>query len=175
MMPVACICSACFHSLFIMQCAMLNLLAMTMMEPLLRQPSVAIISNMEITSNCRFFQILSVGVVNHPLKPVLQSSTRFFSPLFMVVAIKQMTIKHSIYMQKVPFLCTEWACVVFSSSGIRPRRKVVWSKVLQVLQTRGSTILHTIIKKFSTYYFVGVLFYVLYINCNVILIVLHTI
>ena len=93
----------------------------------------------------------------------------------MVVTIKQMTIKHSMYMQKVPFLCTEWSCVVFPRSGICPRRNVMWSKVLQILQTRGSTILHTISKKFSTYYYVGVLFYVLYINCNVILIVLHTI
>ena len=30
---------------------------------------------------------------------------------------------------------------VFPSFGIRPGRKVMWSKVLQVLQTRGSTIL----------------------------------
>ena len=36
----------------------------------------------------------------------------------MVGTFEQMTIKHSMYMQKVPFLCTERACVVFSSFGI---------------------------------------------------------
>ena len=37
----------------------------------------------------------------------------FLSHLFMVVTCKQMTIKHSMYMHKVPFLDTERACVVF--------------------------------------------------------------
>ena len=51
-----------------------------------------------------------------------------------------MTITHSMYMQKVPFLCTERACVVFFSDfEIRPRKNCVMSKVLQVLWTRGST------------------------------------
>ena len=54
-----------------------------------------------------------------------------------------MAIKHSMYTQKVPFLCTERACVVFSGFGICPRRKVTWSKVLQVLWTRGSKTLGT--------------------------------
>ena len=39
----------------------------------------------------------------------------------MVVTFEQMTIKHSMYMQKVPFLCTERACVDFFSFGIRPK------------------------------------------------------
>ena len=40
----------------------------------------------------------------------------FFSHLFMILTCEQMTIKHSIYAWKVPFLCTERACVVFSVS-----------------------------------------------------------
>ena len=63
----------------------------------------------------------------------------------MVVTFKQMTIKHSMYMQKVPFLCTERPVWFFSGFGISPRRKVTWSKVLQVLQTRGSTLLYKIV------------------------------
>ena len=35
----------------------------------------------------------------------------FFSRLFMVVTCEQMTIKHSINVEKVPFLHTERACV----------------------------------------------------------------
>ena len=42
----------------------------------------------------------------------------------MVVTFEQMTIKHSMYMQKVPPLCTERACVVFSGFGIHPGRKL---------------------------------------------------
>ena len=63
----------------------------------------------------------------------------------MIISFDQTTIKHSMYMQKVPFLCTERACVVLSGYGIRPGRKVTWSKVLQVLWTRGSNekLLHT--------------------------------
>ena len=72
----------------------------------------------------------------------LQALIIFSNPFFMVVTFEQMTIKHSMYMQKVPFLCTERACVVFSGFGIHPRRKVTWSKVLQVLWTRGSSIYH---------------------------------
>ena len=64
----------------------------------------------------------------------------FFSHLFMVVTCEQMTIKHSIYMQKVPFLYTERACVVLPGIEICPRRKMTWSKVLQVLLTRGSSL-----------------------------------
>ena len=59
----------------------------------------------------------------------------------MVLTCEQMTIKHSIYMEKVTFLCTERACVVFSSIEIHPRRKMMWSEVLQVLWTRGSKLL----------------------------------
>ena len=49
-MPLAHMHSAHFHSLCIVECATLNLSAMTMMEPLFRQSSDAVISNMEIAS-----------------------------------------------------------------------------------------------------------------------------
>ena len=69
----------------------------------------------------------------------------------MVLTCEQMTVKHSIYTWKVPFLCTERACVVFSGIKILPRRKMTWSEVLQVLQTRGS-ILHTVFFKNQLYW-----------------------
>ena len=37
----------------------------------------------------------------------------FFEPLLSIVTFEEMTIKHLMYMQKVPFLYTERACVVF--------------------------------------------------------------
>ena len=55
-MPVACVHAAHSHSLYIVLCAMLNILVMTMMEPLFRQSSVAVITSMEIASNHSFFK-----------------------------------------------------------------------------------------------------------------------
>ena len=49
-MPVVCMCSACFHSLCIVEHATLNLSAMAMMEPLLRWSCAAVISNMKFAS-----------------------------------------------------------------------------------------------------------------------------
>ena len=69
----------------------------------------------------------------------------FFPPLLSTITFNQMTIKHSLYMQKVHKYNTERAYVVFSSFGIRHGRKVTWNKVLQVLQTRGSRILFSLI------------------------------
>ena len=143
-MPMAHACSTCFHSLCIVEHATLNLIVMVMMEPLLRWSSVAVISNMEITSKCQLFDKSVWGGSQWDASESLSAQTStpnfdtFFSPLFRVVTCKQMTIKHPMYTQKVSFLCTERACVVFSGFGIRHRRKVMWSKVLQVLQTRGS-------------------------------------
>ena len=57
----------------------------------------------------------------------------------MVVTCEQMTIKHSIYMEKYPFYIQKGPVWFFSGIKICPRRKMMWSKVLQVLQTRGST------------------------------------
>ena len=36
-----------------------------------------------------------------------------FSPLLSIITLEEMTIKHLIYMQKVPLHHTERACVVF--------------------------------------------------------------
>ena len=44
----------------------------------------------------------------------------FSKPLLWIVTFQEMTIKHFMYMQKVPLLYTEWVCVVFSSFEICP-------------------------------------------------------
>ena len=49
-MPMAGVHSAHFHSLCIIECAMLNLSVTAMREPLFRRSSIAVISNMEIAS-----------------------------------------------------------------------------------------------------------------------------
>ena len=56
-------------------------------------------------------------VLHRSLKPVCQSST-LFSLLFMAITFDDTTIKHLIYTHKVPFQCTERACVVFSGFEI---------------------------------------------------------
>ena len=124
-MPVACVHSVCFHSLCIIEHATSNLLEMTMMEPLFRWSSIAVISNMEIASNADYstnpFWVGHDWMPPRQRHPQLPSSAQtgtpnfdtFFSHLFMILTCEQMTIKHSIYTWKVPFLCTERACVVF--------------------------------------------------------------
>ena len=42
----------------------------------------------------------------------------FFGPLLSIVTSQEMTIKHLLYTQKVPFLYTERACVFFSGFRI---------------------------------------------------------
>ena len=59
--------------------------------------------------------------LHRSLKLVRQSST-LFSLLFMAITFDDTTIKHSIYTQKVPFQCTEKACVVFSSFEIHCKK-----------------------------------------------------
>ena len=54
----------------------------------------------------------------------------FFEPLLLIVTFQEMTIKHLMYMQKVHFLYTERACVVFSGFEIHPGRFCVSKKVL---------------------------------------------
>ena len=54
----------------------------------------------------------------HPQVPLFtQTSTQknalFSKPHFLIVTFQEMTIKHLMYMWKVPFLYTERACVVF--------------------------------------------------------------
>ena len=63
-----------------------------------------------------------------------------FSLLLSIITLEEMTIKHSMYMQKVPLYYTERACVVFSGFDIHPGRKVMSHKVLQVFQTRVSSV-----------------------------------
>ena len=43
-------------------------------------------------------------------------------PLFMAITFDDTTIKHLMYMHKVPFQCTERACVFFSGFEIRPKK-----------------------------------------------------
>ena len=43
-------------------------------------------------------------------------------PFFMATTFDQTTIKHSMYMQKVPFQYTERACVGFSGFEIHPKK-----------------------------------------------------
>ena len=46
----------------------------------------------------------------------------FFTPLFMAITFDDTTIKHLMYTHKVPFQCTESACVVFSGFEICPEK-----------------------------------------------------
>ena len=84
----------------------------------------------------------------HPQIPSsAQTSTpifdTFFSPLFMVVTFKQMTIKHSMYTQKVPFLCTERACVVFIQLWDSPLKKsYVEQSVASLMDQREYILFH---------------------------------
>ena len=63
-----------------------------------------------------------------------------FSLLLLTITLEEMTIEHSLYMQKVPKNYTERACVVFSGFEIHPGRNLMSCKVLQVFQTRESII-----------------------------------
>ena len=66
-MPMAHICSMHSHSLLIMLCATLNLLAMAMTEPHFRPSSVFIATSMEITCNCALLvSSLFLGLVGVP-------------------------------------------------------------------------------------------------------------
>ena len=60
----------------------------------------------------------------------------FFSPLFMVVTFKQITIKHSMYMQKLPFLCTERACF-FSVLGFTLEEKLCGAMCCKFYRPEG--------------------------------------
>ena len=62
----------------------------------------------------------------------------FFPPLLSIITFEEMTIKHLMYVQKVPFLSTERACVVFSGFKIHPGRFLMLNKVKPLFQTRGS-------------------------------------
>ena len=62
-----------------------------------------------------------VGVPPHQRHPQVPSFTQtgmpkydlFFKPHFLIITFQEITIKHLMYMWKVPLLYTERACVVF--------------------------------------------------------------
>ena len=90
-----------------------NLLVMAMTEPCLRPSTIFIATSMEITSNCVFLMSSLLlgywGVPPHLRHPQILWFTEtgmpnfdpVFSLLLLTVAFEQMTIKHSLYMQKV--------------------------------------------------------------------------
>ena len=66
------------------------------------------------------------GVPPHQRHHQIPSSTQtgmtnydLFSPLLLIVTLDEATIKHLMYTQKVPFLYTERACVLFSQFQVR--------------------------------------------------------
>ena len=77
-----------------------------------------------------------VGVPPHQRHPQIPSFAQtgmpkydpFSKPLLLIITFQEMTMKHLIYTQKVPFLCTESACVVFPSFEICPGRFFVCGK-----------------------------------------------
>ena len=68
----------------------------------------------------------------------------FFSPLFMVVTFKQMTIEHSMYMQKVPFLCTERAVWFFLVLGFALEEKLCGAKCFKFYGPEGVLVYSTL-------------------------------
>ena len=64
-----------------------------------------------------------------------------FLLLLLIITLEEMTIKHSLYMQKEPLYYRERTCVGFSGFEICPGRKAMLHKVLQVFQTRGSRLI----------------------------------
>ena len=52
------------------------------------------------------------------------------SLLLLIITLEELTIKHLMYLWKVPLYYTERACIVFSGLEIHPGRKVVSKKVL---------------------------------------------
>ena len=63
----------------------------------------------------------------HPQVPLFAQTSMpkydiFSKPLLLIITFQEMTIKHLMYTQKVPFLYTERACVVFSSFEIHDGR-----------------------------------------------------
>ena len=53
----------------------------------------------------------------------------FYPPLLSIITFEEMTIKHLMYMQKLPFLYTEGGCVVFSGFKIHPGRFLMPNEV----------------------------------------------
>ena len=53
----------------------------------------------------------------------------FFPPLLSIRTFEEITIKHLMYMERVPFLYTERACVLFSGFKIRLGKFLIWNEV----------------------------------------------
>ena len=105
-MPMVCILSAHSHSQYMVLCAMLNLLAMVMTKPHWRLSSIFIATSMEITSKCAFLERSFLLEILHPQIPSFtETNMPNFDPVFsllLTVTFEQiMTIKHSLYRQKV--------------------------------------------------------------------------
>ena len=69
---------------------------------------------------------------HHQIPSSTQTSTTYydlFSPLLSIRTFEEMTIKHLLYTEKVPFLYTERACVLFSGFKIHLGKFLIWSKV----------------------------------------------
>ena len=127
-----------------------NFFATNMMACRLKPSSVSMSTSMEIAFNHLFcIRLLLLGSQGgaSSLEASPDSMDHwnwytklgpFFPPLLLTVTFNQMTIKHSLYMQKYTSTIQKLRMWFFSSFGIRPGRKVMWSKVLQVLWTRGS-------------------------------------
>ena len=116
--------TACSHSQYTVLCAMSNLLAMLVINPVHRPSlhcmfwSIKIFCNFEYFNICRFLRHGGVPPCQrHPQVPSLtQTGTpkydHFSEPLLLIITFQEMTIKHLMYTWKVPFLYTERACVI---------------------------------------------------------------
>ena len=114
----------------------------------LKWSSVAIISSVEITSkHCLFVKSILSGLPwdapcqRHPLIPSsAQTSTPnfdlFFSPLYGCNFQTNDNQTFNVYPKSTLSMYRKGLCGFFGF-GIHPRRKVTWSKVLQVLWTRA--------------------------------------
>ena len=131
---MACVHAAHSHSQYTVLCAMSNLLATKVIEPLCRPSSPCMLWSMQILCKCEYFDISLFpghgGVRTpwrHPQVPLFTQTCMpkygiFSETLLLIITFQEMTIKHFMYTWKVPFLYTERACVVFSSFEIRCRR-----------------------------------------------------
>ena len=123
-MPVVCVCAAHSHIQYTVLCATLN------------KNFLASLSRW----GCRL--IRGIPKFHHSLKLVCQSMT-LFEPLLLIITFQEITIKHLMYMQKVPFLYTERACGVFSSFEIPPGRFCVSKKCCKYFRPEGVHFFHS--------------------------------
>ena len=109
---------------------MLNDLATMVKAPLLMPSSVSSICCIETSQlfNISLFLACGGDASSSEVSPSSIVSSNQYSklylfcePLLLIVSRWEMTIKHSMYILTVPFLCTERACVVFSQFQNSPR------------------------------------------------------